>query len=204
MRTKTETNPETEGVSFERYKLEKQYRFSVGITLLIVSCLILLVLVTVSMPVTLQQTLAAIAGLVFLNSLDALRRCLEAATPNSSSTIWGNTYHIYNNYEYANTINTYNEKQDLKEAAIEIQELLNHLSQTYPTTTDEEKIVLATEAVEEIENDPSFKKKLINAMKTEGVKALKDFVNHPAASFVIAFMEEWQEAEEKTRSLSEH
>ncbi|NER35905.1 MAG: hypothetical protein F6J93_18280 [Oscillatoria sp. SIO1A7] len=196
---KTETNFETERTSLERYKVEKQYRFFVGITLLVVSCLILLVLVTVSMAVTLQQTLVAIAGLAFISALDAFRRCMEEPATNSSSTIWGNTYHVYNNsYRYRDVFNTYNEKQDLKEAAIKIDELLDHLSETYPTTTKAQKIVLATEAVEKIENDPEYEE-VISVISAGGVEALKQLLNHPAASFVLGFVDEWQ----KTRSSSE-
>lgn len=193
---KTETNFETERISLERYKVEKQYRFFVGITLLVVSCLMLLILVTISMAVTLQQTLVAIAGLAFISALDAFRRCMEEPATNSSSTIWGD-YKVYNNnYSHDNVVNNiYNEEQDLQEAAIKIQDLLNHLSQNYPTKTEHEKIELA---VEKVESDPEYEE-VISVISGGRVNALMQLLNHPATSFIIGFVDEWQ----KTRSSSE-
>ena len=44
------------------------------------------------------------------------------------------------------------QRQTLAEAAQEIQELLDQLSETYPTTTVAEKSTVAAKAIEEIEN----------------------------------------------------
>ena len=67
------------------------------------------------------------------------------------------------------------QRQTLAEAAQEIQELLDQLSETYPTTTVAEKSTVAAKAIEEIENKPDVKGKVIKALKAGGVAALMEF-----------------------------
>ncbi len=203
MTTNTKTNFEAKTSAFENDNLKKRYSFSIGIYLSLLSMFILVLLVVVRMPVTVQQALAVIAGLVILNALDAFKRCLEDTKPDASSILSGNTYHIYNEYAtHANTYNTYNEKQDLKQAAIEIQQLLDHLSQTYPITTEHEKIVLAEEVVEEIENNPPLEARVVSALKAGSAAALEELINHPINKLLIAVLEGWlatKETERKSR-----
>ncbi|MGK7899303.1 MAG: pentapeptide repeat-containing protein [Xenococcus sp. (in: cyanobacteria)] len=88
------------------------------------------------------------------------------------------------------------QKQTLAEAAAEIQQLLDQLSQTYPTNTAREKMVVATEAIERIESDPKLMERILSALKAGGISALEQLLNHPAASFIIAAIEDWQESKE--------
>ncbi len=83
-------------------------------------------------------------------------------------------------------------RQNLTEAAGEIQELLDKLSETYPTNTTTGKIKIAEEAIEEIENNPQLKQKLLSAIKIGTLAAIDSMLNHPAASFFIAAMEDLQ------------
>jgi len=177
--------------TFEQYKLERRYRLIVGIYLSALAFLILLPIVTIEMSVTVQQALAFISGLLFLSALDAFKKCLEDGTTTPKSSILGDTYNVYNQNTYnSGTYNTYHKKQDLAEAAVEIQQLLNHLSETYPTTTEQDRLVLATEAVEAIENNPTLKQRIRNAMRAAGKAALEQLVDHPSISLVVAAMEE--------------
>ena len=98
-------------------------------------------------------------------------------------------------YEQSQAIGQYNEapSQDLAEAAKEIQNLLDQLSQTYPTKTKKEKKIFAVEAVDRIEQNPSLTQKLLSATKTGSIAALDSMLNHPAASFVIAAIEDLQD-----------
>jgi hypothetical protein len=73
-------------------------------------------------------------------------------------------------------INTIEQKQNLAEAAAEIQQLIEQLSATYPTTTIAEKSVIATKAVEALEKNPAQKAKIIKAVKVGGIAALKELV----------------------------
>ncbi len=88
------------------------------------------------------------------------------------------------------------QKQNLVEAAAEIQQLLNQLSQTYPTSTTAEQMVVATEAIKRIESDPTLMKRILSALQAGSISALEQLLNHPAASFVIAALEDWQKSKE--------
>lgn len=80
---------------------------------------------------------------------------------------------------------------DIEKISTEIQAILNHLSSSYPTNTIIEKMSLATEAVQQIENNVSLKQRILSSIKAGGTAAIGQFLNHPAASFVIAAFEEW-------------
>ncbi|MGB3693590.1 MAG: pentapeptide repeat-containing protein [Spirulinaceae cyanobacterium] len=75
----------------------------------------------------------------------------------------------------------------------EIQQLLEQLEKSYPTETTTGKMQLATEAIARIENNPSLKAKIISSLKAGSIAAFEQFLNHPAASFVIAAFEEFKQ-----------
>ncbi|MEG3955930.1 PD-(D/E)XK nuclease domain-containing protein [Microcoleus sp. herbarium2] len=87
------------------------------------------------------------------------------------------------------------QKQNLAEAAAEIQQLLQQLEQNYPTTTPLQKQVVVTEALKHIESNPTFKARVIGALKAGGTEALKELVDHPLINILIASLEGWQDAE---------
>nr|WP_300501973.1 COR domain-containing protein [Crocosphaera sp.] len=82
--------------------------------------------------------------------------------------------------------------QDLAEVAKEIQCLLDQLSQTYPTETKKDQKHFAVEAIDRIEQNPSLTQKLLSATKAGSLAALDSLLNHPAASFVIAAIDDLQ------------
>ena len=84
------------------------------------------------------------------------------------------------------------QKQTLAEAATEIQALLEQLEKTYPTDTTTGKMALATEAITQIENNPNLTARILSALKTGSFKAFEQFLSHPAASFVIGALEDWE------------
>ncbi|MDJ0902581.1 MAG: pentapeptide repeat-containing protein [Xenococcus sp. MO_188.B8] len=86
------------------------------------------------------------------------------------------------------------QKQNLAQAAVEIQQLLENLSETYPTSTNKEKMVVIGEVVDQIENNPTLKAKVINALKVGGTEAFKEAVNHPLVNILVATIEGWQDA----------
>jgi len=91
---------------------------------------------------------------------------------------------------------TNSEQKKLTEAAADIQQLLEQLEKSYPTYTNEEKEKLATEAIARIENNPNLTARILSALKEGSVKAFEQFLNHPAASFVISALEDWQKTKE--------
>ncbi len=88
------------------------------------------------------------------------------------------------------------EKQNLAEAAAEIQALLEQLSKTYPADTTTGKMRLATEVIDRIESNPTLMERIFSALKAGGISALEQALNHPAASFVIGALEDWKETAE--------
>ena len=91
-----------------------------------------------------------------------------------------------------NTTNIYN-SQDLTQAAADIQALLKQLEETYPTNTTLGKVAIASEAIQRIDNDPKLAPRILSALKAGGTSALDSLLDHPAASFVIAALEDWQQ-----------
>jgi uncharacterized protein YjbI with pentapeptide repeats len=82
------------------------------------------------------------------------------------------------------------QRQNLAEAAAEIQQLLNQLAQSNPTTD------AVTEAVhQKIKTDPTFKARLLAALKAGGLEALKAIFNHPAFSIPAETIKGFLEAE---------
>jgi|688.fasta_scaffold02648_25 uncharacterized protein YjbI with pentapeptide repeats len=87
------------------------------------------------------------------------------------------------------------QKQNLAEAAAEIQQLLNQLEQTYPTTTTSEKMSVVARAVDKIENNPTLKARVIGALKAGGTEAFKELIDNPLINILLASIEGWQDAE---------
>ena len=86
-------------------------------------------------------------------------------------------------------------QQDLAQAAAEIQQLLDQLSETYPTETFAEKGVIVDKAIEEIEKNPTLKQKIINALKAMTVETFMEAINHPLANVLRAGIEAYREPE---------
>jgi uncharacterized protein YjbI with pentapeptide repeats len=109
---------------------------------------------------------------------------------NYANKLEGNARQQAKQYNY-----TAEQKQTLAEAAADIQQLLEQLSQTYPTTTQAEKIAVAAKAAEEIEQNPALRSRVIGALKAGGVEALKELVDHPLVTILLAALEGWQKPE---------
>ncbi|OYD95163.1 hypothetical protein CDG77_10595 [Nostoc sp. 'Peltigera membranacea cyanobiont' 213] len=94
-------------------------------------------------------------------------------------------------------ITNYNpeQKQNLAQAAAEIEQLLNQLSQTYPTATTSEKMTVVAKAVDEIESNPTLKARVIGALKAGGTEAFKELIDHPVVNILLASIDGWQDAE---------
>ncbi|MEC4818367.1 MAG: hypothetical protein SAK29_34615 [Scytonema sp. PMC 1069.18] len=90
---------------------------------------------------------------------------------------------------------TSEQRQNLVEAAKEIEALLQHLQQTYPTTTSLEKMAVVARAVDEIEKNPTLKSRVVGTLKAGGIEALKELIDNPLINILLASIEGWQEAE---------
>ncbi|MBD2772520.1 CHAT domain-containing protein [Iningainema tapete] len=96
-----------------------------------------------------------------------------------------------NNQQISNTYASQEQKQTLAEAVAEIQQLLEQLSQTYPTDTTLGKMTIATEAIKCFENNPILMQKITSALKDGSIFTFKQLLNHPAADFTITALEDW-------------
>jgi hypothetical protein len=85
------------------------------------------------------------------------------------------------------------QQQNLAEAAAEIQQLLEQLEKSYPANTITGKMQIATEAISQIDSNPTLTARILSALKAGGVSAFEQFLNHPAASFVIGALTDWKE-----------
>ncbi len=112
------------------------------------------------------------------------KRTIKIGTGNYNERIEGD--YIQGNYYAAS------KQQNLAEAAAEIQKLLEQLDKSYPTDTTLGKMQVAAETIKAIENNPMRAELVTSALKAGGVQALAQLLNHPAASFVIGALEDWQ------------
>ncbi|GAB1543888.1 hypothetical protein NUACC21_65640 [Scytonema sp. NUACC21] len=111
-------------------------------------------------------------------------RIINMGNGNYNERIQGN--YIQGNY------NAGGEKQSLAEAAAEIQKLLEQLDKSYPANTTFGKMQIATETIKHIEDNSTLAQRILSALQTGSVKAFEQFLSHPAASFVIGALEDWQ------------
>ena len=87
-----------------------------------------------------------------------------------------------------NTTNIYN-SQNLRQAAKEIKDLLDELSQEY-----DDPDLVAVKAIKKIKNDPTLKSRFMNALKEGGTEALNQLIDHPAVSIVLAASQGFMDA----------
>ena len=100
-----------------------------------------------------------------------------------------------NTSKFAKTMTIYeSQQQNLTEAARDIQELLEQLEKTYPSETTIDRMKIATEVITHIDNHPTKAQKIFSAIKAGGVAAVEQLLNHPASSFVIAALNDWQKS----------
>ncbi len=113
-------------------------------------------------------------------------------TNNRTINIGGGNYNerIEGNYVQGNYYTA--QIQSLAEAAAEIQTLLEQLDKSHPTDTTAGKKAIATQAIEYIDSNHILAQRVLSALKAGGVQALAQFLNHPAASFVIGALDDWQ------------
>lgn len=106
-----------------------------------------------------------------------------------------NKGNIYSGVKVGGIINEA-QPQNLAEAAKEIQQLLEQLEKTYPTDTTMGKMAIATEAIQQIDSNPKLTSRVLSALQAGGTSALDSFLDHPAASFVIGALEDWQQSKD--------
>jgi hypothetical protein len=78
------------------------------------------------------------------------------------------------------------------------QQRLNNDSTNYPKPIPPPpppKKAVAIALTQSIENNHTLRQRVLSALKTGGIQALGQMLNHPAASFAIAALEDWQKSQ---------
>ena len=88
---------------------------------------------------------------------------------------------------------TTEQKQTLAEAAKEIQNLLQQLSTTDYSSNPTIDLEIATQAIQEIEKNPSLKSRIITTFREVGKEAFKELI-HSAVNILMAAIESWSNA----------
>jgi hypothetical protein len=83
--------------------------------------------------------------------------------------------------------------QSLVQAAAEIQALIQQLESNYPIGTPARDMVVATEVIKRIESDPTWKHRVIGAVKEGGLAAFEKAIDNPAGAFITGAIKGWQE-----------
>lgn len=134
-------------------------------------------------------------------------RTIKMVSGNYNETIEGNYYEqkgnfgighmsggeIKGNAKVAGVINEA-EEQNIAEAVAEIQALIQQLEQSHPTNTTSEQMMVATQAIAQIESNPTWKQKAIAAFKQGSLKALEA---HPIGAFIVGAIKGWLEKQAK-------
>jgi hypothetical protein len=84
------------------------------------------------------------------------------------------------------------QQRNIAETAAEIQQLLEQLEKSYPTDTTAGKMKVATEAISTIDTNPTLAARIFSALEVGTISAFEQLLNHPAASFFINALADWQ------------
>ncbi|NEQ79707.1 MAG: hypothetical protein F6K26_05425 [Moorea sp. SIO2I5] len=143
-------------------------------------------------------------ALIYIKSVaSAESKSMSEANPSKKVEISGNNFGAVGSLTGDNSgtftgnqnISQSQKKQNLAEAAAEIQQLLEQLSQAYPTTTPAEKLTVVMEAADHIENNPTLKSRVVGALKSGGTEAFKEAIDHPLVNILVATIEGWKDAD---------
>jgi len=106
-----------------------------------------------------------------------------------------NASDVTNQRDQIGTQHNHAPEQNLADAAAEIQKLLDQLAKTNPTSTEAEKKIFVSTAINSIKNQPTLKDRTWGALKAGSIETIKAIANHPAVSIPVEVVRGWIEAE---------
>lgn len=142
----------------------------------------------------LSTTVANVLATAFNSFLDTMTKEKGSKYDLRNSRFAGGFAENVRRDQIGTQYNTLEDQEGLAEVAAELQKLLEHLSQTYPTLTTADKLVIASTVVKQVESSPTLMPRVLSALKVGGVSALEQFLEHPAASFVINALDDFQKS----------
>ena len=89
---------------------------------------------------------------------------------------------------------THYNSPNLAQAAKEIKDLLEQLDRDYDRTTPAGQAMIGAKVVEAIDQNPTLKARVVNALKEGGTTALESAIDHPAVKPVVAMLKGFMEA----------
>jgi len=112
---------------------------------------------------------------------------------------------VNGDYREIHNSGTYNEATSrsvpndlLIDLANEIRLLLVKTEKLSPSKTTSERMALAATVMRKIENHPTLRGRILSAFQTGSLRALKQMLDHPAATFILAGLEDWKKNTAKT------
>ncbi|WP_414755293.1 hypothetical protein [Anabaena sp. CCY 9910] len=173
-----------------------QFEYLTAFYLLLFTLILIFIMVFSTAEVGIKQALIVLIGLITLFALNLIK---QTTTTSALPLVINQNFYDNKQYEtYNNHYYNQNQKQNLAEAAAEIQQLLDQLSQNKETKTESEKLTMIAEVVDEIESNPPLKSRLVQALKAGGSEALRDMVSNPLINILIATIEGWKTGDDET------
>ena len=205
------SNPEMQDSKLDivsTIKLEKQLQVFVAVYLSLILLALIFVLVKISMTNEVQQALIIILGLITILTLEAFRKAIgdsssslinefkQIIVQDGASYVDGDVEAVHksinvdrgNYVENGNSVINYGNKvkQNLAEAAAEIQDLLNQLEKSNPTASEAEIVAYANEEIE-----PDLKSRMIEALKAGGIAAIENSMDSNQIKVIQALIKGW-------------
>ena len=87
-----------------------------------------------------------------------------------------------------------NNSQDLTQAAKDIKTLLTQLETDYDPATPVGQTMMTAKVIESVDNNPTLKARVINALKEGGSTALEEAIDHPVVKPVVAALKGFMDA----------
>jgi len=84
-------------------------------------------------------------------------------------------------------------KPNIADSALEIQQLLQILNQSYPTEIPDDTQAEIDVAVKAINKNPVLRERVVGALKAGGIEALKELTDNPYVNILLAAYEGWRE-----------
>jgi hypothetical protein len=126
----------------------------------------------------------------YQNQGDTMSEKSENSTYNLNNAKFGSGFAGTGGTQTGGTFYDYSSNPSLAEAATEIQQILQRLEATNPTTTSTDKRAVVNQAIDEIENNADLKARVVAALNSSSTEVLKAAINHPLAKNMMPFLEE--------------
>ena len=141
------------------------------------------------------------------NTIHIIKNISQTMNNNTDNNRQGNTYNqsgkfgighnegvIHSGAKVAGELHE-TQPKTLAESAVEIQQLLQILDRSYPPDIPADTQAVIDVAVKNIAKNPALKERVIGALKSGGIEAVKEITDNPYVNILLAAYEGWQNPE---------